>query len=276
MVADLRGVGEWGFSALVETDSSRILFDVGGHPTTVRDNAAALDVDLGGITQLVLSHNHIDHTAGLPLLRQRYGGGTFLSTAYIGPEFFLRDTIPVGMKAADSLNYISSGGKFVVVNRLTQIAPRIWLTGPIPRKYPEKNFPRNRTIRINGVRKEDVVVEDQSMVIETAKGLVLLTGCGHAGIVNTLEFVRQQFPGRPVTAVIGGMHLLDTPDEQLAWTAGKIKEAGVEYFLGAHCTGLNATYKIRELAGLSKEKCLVATVGTTFDTDRGITTGWLK
>ena len=84
MVADQKGVGEWGFSALVEADSSRILFDVGGRPTTVRDNAAELKIDLGGIRQVVLSHNHLDHTAGLTAIRRQFADGTDLA---IGKSF---------------------------------------------------------------------------------------------------------------------------------------------------------------------------------------------
>jgi len=276
MVADLRGVGEWGFSALVETDSARILFDAGGRPATVIDNARELGVDLSGIPQLVLSHNHTDHTAGLPAIRQRFPDGKTLSMVYIGPWFFLRDTIPVGMRLADSLAYVTSGGKFISVKEFRRITPGIWLTGPIPRKYPEKNYPKNRTIRLADSLQEDNIAEDVSMVIETGKGLVLLTGCGHAGIINTLEFVQQKLPGRKIVAVVGGVHLLDTPDDRLTWTAGKLKDAGIEYFIGAHCTGLNATYRIRELTGLAKTNCLVGTVGTTFDLDKGISTGWLR
>jgi 7,8-dihydropterin-6-yl-methyl-4-(beta-D-ribofuranosyl)aminobenzene 5'-phosphate synthase len=276
MLADLHGVGEWGFSALVEADSARILFDVGGRPTTVRDNAAELKIDLGGIQQVVLSHNHLDHTAGLAALRQRFPDGKTASTVYIASGFFLRDTVPVGMRVPDSLAFAASGGRFLVVDHFIKIAPGIWLTGPVPRQYLEKNYLRNRVIRTADSVREDNVSEDMSMIVETPKGLVLLTGCGHAGIVNTMAYAQRQFPGQKITAVVGGMHLLDAPDEQVSWTAGKLKEAGVQYFVGAHCTGINATYKIRELTGLSKTTCLVGSVGDTFDLEKGITVGWLR
>ena len=280
MLADTRGVGEWGFSALVETDSSRILFDVGGRPTTVRDNADEMKIDLGGIQQVVLSHNHIDHTSGLAALRQRFPDGKTFSTVYIGSGFFLRDTLAAtvgaGIRKPDSLAFAASGGRFLVVDRFTKIAPGIWLTGPVPRKNPEKNYPPNKVLHVGGSIIEDNVPEDMSMIIETPKGLVLLTGCGHAGIVNTMEYAQRQFPGQKITAVVGGFHLLAASDEQVSWTAGKFKDAGVQYFMGAHCTGLNATYRIRELTGLSKATCLVGSVGDTFDLDKGITTGWLR
>src|SRR5580692_11545152 len=90
MAADLKGVGEWGFSALVEADSSRILFDVGGRPNTVRDNAAELKADLSGIRQVVLSHNHDDHTTGLGTIRKQFPDGVTASELYIANGFFVR------------------------------------------------------------------------------------------------------------------------------------------------------------------------------------------
>ncbi len=180
------------------------------------------------------------------------------------------------MRPADSLAYTASGGKFQVIGQFTRIAPGVWLTGPVPRKYPEKNYPRNRVIRTANGTREDNISEDMSMIIETPKGLVLLTGCGHAGIVNIMDYTLLQFPGRKIVAVIGGMHLLDSPDEQIAWTAGKLKDAGVQYFIGAHCTGINATYQIRQLTGLPKTDCLVGAVGMTFDLNHGVTPGWLR
>jgi 7,8-dihydropterin-6-yl-methyl-4-(beta-D-ribofuranosyl)aminobenzene 5'-phosphate synthase len=276
MVADRKGVGEWGFSALVEADSSRILFDVGGRPNTVRDNAAELKVDLAGIRQVVLSHNHFDHTTGLSTIRQQFPDGVTASVLYIATGFFLRTADLVGMLKADSAAYVSSGGRFVVIDRPQKIGPGIYLTGPVPRRYPEKNYPPGKTLVTPSGVVEDNVPEDMSMVIRTSRGLVVLTGCGHAGIVNTLEYVAQQFPREHVIAVVGGMHLFEAKDEQLDWTANKLKTMGIQYFLGAHCTGLNSVYRIREVTGMTKENCLVGTVGTTFDIDQGIKTGWLK
>ena len=276
MVADLKGMGEWGFSALVETDSTRILFDTGGRPNTVIDNADELKMDLAGIRQVVLSHNHIDHTAGLGAIRKQFSGTG--AVVYIGSEFFLRApaSVPVGMSKVDSAAYVSSGGRFVVVSRPQEISAGIYLTGPVPRKTDEKNYPRGKTLTTaNGVI-EDNVPEDISMVIRTGRGLVVLTGCGHAGVVNTMEYVAQQFPGEKIVALVGGVHLLDAKDEQLEWTANKLKSFGIQYFIGAHCTGLNSVYRIREIAKMTKENCLIGTVGMTFDIDQGIKTGWLK
>ena len=276
MVADVKGMGEWGFSALVEADSIRILFDVGGRPNTVSDNAAELKLNLEGIRQVVLSHNHSDHTKGLVSIRQQFPDGFTASVVYIGLGFFVRTAGNVGMLKADSAAYVTSGGRFVVINRPQPIDPGIYLTGPVPRVYPEKNYAPSDKLVMPGGLVEDNVPEDMSMVIRTRRGLVVLTGCGHAGIVNILEYVGNQFPGEKILAVLGGIHLLDAKAEQLDWTANKLREAGIQYVLGAHCTGLNSIYRIREVTGMAKENCLVGTVGMTFDVDKGIKPGWLK
>src|ERR1700733_3313390 len=130
MATDLKGVGEWGFSALVETDSTRILFDVGGRPNTVRDNAAELKVNLSGIRQVVLSHNHADHTTGLGTIRQQFADGSTASVLYIANGFFVRTAGNVGMLKADSAAYVSTGGRFIIIDRPQKIAPGIFLTGP--------------------------------------------------------------------------------------------------------------------------------------------------
>ena len=94
---------------------------------------------------------------------------------------------------------------------------------------------------------------DQSLVFNTSKGLVLLSGCGHAGVVNTLTFAEKEFPSTPVYALIGGFHLFNATDQQLDWTADKFKGWGVSYLVGAHCTGIEAVYRIRQRLNLSRQ-----------------------
>lgn len=277
MLADTKGKGEWGFAALIETDSTRILFDTGKYDDVVFQNAKELGVDLSRIPALILSHNHLDHTGGAMTLRTNYKTSGSFSTVYVGQGFFNRKFVGQDpMKAFDSAAYVQSGGTIKLVGAFQKIAPGIYLTGPVPRKYPEENYPKTVFIRNKGRLIVDTLPEDMSLAIDTPQGIILLSGCGHAGIVNTLDYTRQQFPNRKIIAAIGGFHLLETNEKNLAWTAEHMKKAGVEYFIGAHCTGINAVYTIRQLTGLPADKCLVATVGTTFSTEKGIVLGWLK
>jgi 7,8-dihydropterin-6-yl-methyl-4-(beta-D-ribofuranosyl)aminobenzene 5'-phosphate synthase len=104
---------------------------------------------------------------------------------------------------------------------------------------------------------------------------VVITGCGHAGIINILTFAREEFPGEPVQAIIGGLHLFPATDQQLDWTADKMKEFKVANVLGAHCTGIEAVYRIRERLVLPRASAVVGSVGATFVLGEGIHPGQL-
>jgi 7,8-dihydropterin-6-yl-methyl-4-(beta-D-ribofuranosyl)aminobenzene 5'-phosphate synthase len=282
MLADMDGIGEWGFSALVVADGHRILFDTGARPDTVWNNARELKVDLTSIPDVILSHNHGDHTGGLIKLRRSVlnaGNPAALATTHVGEGiFWKRDVSRQGWEPMDRVRkeYEALGGKMIVYDKPRELYPGIWITGPIDRVYPEKNFGIGPGIKVqmpNGSLVEDTIAEDMSLVIDTDRGLVVLTGCGHAGIINTLQYARARIRAAPFVAVIGGLHLFQLDEEHLKWTAAKLKEFGVENFLGAHCTGVEATYRIRQLCGLSRDTAAVAAVGGGFTLGEGLHPG---
>jgi 7,8-dihydropterin-6-yl-methyl-4-(beta-D-ribofuranosyl)aminobenzene 5'-phosphate synthase len=281
MLADTDGIGEWGFSALVVADGHRILFDTGARPETVLNNARELKVDLTNIPDVILSHNHGDHTGGLTTLRRsvREKNPGALAVTHVGEGIFLtRDAPSRGWESMDRVRatYEGLGGRMVAHDRPVELYPGVWLTGPVARPYPERNFgigPGARLRMPDGSIVEDTVPEDMSLVIDTDRGLVVIVGCGHAGIINTLEYARTKVRSAPVHAVIGGTHLFQLDDEHLKWTAGKLREFGIQNFLGAHCTGIEATYRIRELCGLSRKTAAVAAVGGGFRLGEGIQPG---
>jgi len=115
--------------------------------------------------------------------------------------------------------------------------------------------------------------EDQSLIIVTDKGLVVISGCGHAGIVNTLEYARATIAPAPIYAALGGFHLYRASDDTLAWTASKLKEFGLQNLLGAHCTGIEAVYRLRQLTGLDRKTASVGAVGGGFNLATGLDPG---
>lgn len=275
-----QGMGEWGFSALVEADSIKILFDAGSHERTVLDNAKELKIDLSGVQHLILSHNHWDHTIGwLPLRKETSGlNKNALSVTHVAPGFFDPRVSANGDenngRKMDSLLYMQTGGKIVLHKNFEEIFPGIYLTGNVPRVHPEKNYPvTSKKKDAAGTIVEDNIPEDMSLIIRTEKGLVLLSGCGHSGIINTITHTQNNLKQLPVFAAIGGFHLLNNPDEQIKWTASQLKQSGIKYFMGAHCTGIEPVYQIREWAGLKRGECVVGAVGATFDLTKGFTTG---
>jgi len=276
MLAD-KGVGEWGFAALIEADRHRLLFDTGDRPETVLQNARELGIDLSTVTEVVLSHHHGDHTGGLLALRRELAKanpaalsrihvapGIFVSRRKAGsdaeanPTIALKDAVEAG------------GGVFIEHRGPVELLPGVWLTGPVPRRYPERNWgPPMSIVTARGLV-PDSIPEDMALVVNTDKGLVVVTGCGHAGTINTLEYAREVVAPGPLYALIGGLHLFAATDETLAWTAGKLRAAGLVNLLGGHCTGIEAVFRIRQLAGLTRRTAVVAAVGSSFDLDRGI------
>lgn len=272
MLADGRGVGEWGFAALAEADGRRILFDTGGRPDTIVINARELGIDLRGLQDVVLSHNHGDHTTGLITLREQLAGArihTGKGIFYSRPRQDREGNFLVANRRR------LDGLKFVEHDKPVQLASGVWLTGPVPRPHNERNFgigPTARVVTPEGTV-EDTIPEDTSLVFDTEQGLVVLSGCGHAGLANTLEYAQRAVRKAPVYAVLGGWHLFQLSDERLEWTARKMREFGVQHFLGAHCTGIEAVYRIRQMNGMSRERCVVGAVGARFDLESGIYPG---
>ncbi|MGH9390647.1 MAG: MBL fold metallo-hydrolase, partial [Vicinamibacteria bacterium] len=101
-------------------------------------------------------------------------------------------------------------------------------------------------------------------------GLVVISGCGHAGVINTLEYARKTVKDAPIHAALGGFHLYPASAETLTWTGTKLREMGLENFLGAHCTGIEAVFRLRESAGLDRAHCVVGAVGASFELGKGL------
>lgn len=291
MLTEFRGVGEWGYAALIEADGHTVLFDTGERPDTVLENAAELGIDLSRVDTVILTHNHFDHTGGLVTLRRtlKDENPSALQQTHVGDGIFLpRKLDPEAAKKLPPIpkellvsatevrdEYEALGGRFIIHEKPYELHPGMWITGPIPRVHPEKNWTPFMQIERNGSLEEDTIPEDQALVINTTKGLVVVSGCGHAGIVNTMEYARSILDEQTVHAVLGGFHLLSLPDEKVEWTGAKMHEFGVEHVQGSHCTGINAVQLLRDSADLRRDTSVVGAVGSTFKLGEGIQPGLL-
>lgn len=274
------GVGEWGFAAVLEVDGRRLLVDTGARAETVLRNAQELKIDLSTITDVVLTHNHADHTGGLLTLRRELSAKqpSALSRVHVPKGIFNPRPGPGGREGNGLLPlkapYEATGGVFIEHAGPAVLIPGVTMLGPIPRIHPERNFGSpnggavGRVLTPEGLV-EDIVAEDTSLVVDTAEGLVLISGCGHSGIVNAMEHARKTVRAAPVYTAMGGFHLFAASDETLAWTAGKLKEFGVRHLMGAHCTGIEALYRLRQLAGLARDTAIVGAVGASYTHGKG-------
>jgi 7,8-dihydropterin-6-yl-methyl-4-(beta-D-ribofuranosyl)aminobenzene 5'-phosphate synthase len=233
------GDGEWGYSALVEVD---------GHYDHV-GGLMALRRELAKINPRAISRVHV-------------GAGVF------EPRLNASGEDQNGLRLIKS-EYLATGGVFIVHDKPTEIFPGMWLTGPVPRPNSEKNWTPGLSLATPKGLIEDNVPEDSALLFDTDQGMVILTGCAHAGIVNITEFARSILGVRPIVAVIGGLHLFAASDEALAWTGAKLKSYGMQSLLAGHCTGIEATYRLRSSTGLTRKTAIVSAVGSSFTLGKG-------
>lgn len=243
-------LGEHGFAALIERPGGSVLFDT-GQGATLLHNAGRLKRDLVGVTKVALSHGHYDHTGGLrPLLEQCGPKEVFAHPEVFARRFRVKDTgesISIGIP--DSREVLTSlGASFNLTDGFREIAPGIYLTGYVPRTSGFEHGDSGLCCDESGCER-DLIPDDQSLVVDTEKGLVLILGCCHAGIVNTLEFVIHTI-GKNIYAVIGGTHLGFCSAAQLDETVQRLREYGIRKICGSHCTGFAAAARLaREFPG---------------------------
>jgi 7,8-dihydropterin-6-yl-methyl-4-(beta-D-ribofuranosyl)aminobenzene 5'-phosphate synthase len=244
-------------------------------------NAATMKIDLTTVPDVVLSHSHWDHVTGFLPLRDsvKEKNPIALARTHVAEGIFLpRHLAKTGVSFNPVLvvrpDYERGGGVFVVHPRAVQLFPGVWLTGPVSRKHDEKNWGVG-AVQLTTARGpvDDNLPEDMSLVCDTAAGLVVLTGCGHAGAINIIEHARNTVRPARVHALIGGLHLFNANDETLQWTAERLNEVGVDYFFGGHCTGLEIVYRYRRELGLDRAHAVVAAVGASFELGKGIDPG---
>ena len=272
-------VGEWGFSALVEVDGRCVLFDTGNYPDTVLRNAKSLEVDLSCVTDIVLSHFHSDHNGGLiPLLKDlRPKNPDAMRRIHVAEGFFLsrRWSSEAGAEEANQMIAIrkeleAAGVEIIEYSEPTEISPAVWVTGPVVRNHPERNYPRTVQVKMDGSWIEDYVPESQGLTIVTAEGPIVLLGCGHSGSVNLLEQVQRTIQNHSIHALMGGMHLSSANDQTLSWTAHRLSSIGIQNLMAGHCTGIEPLIRLRAGLDLTRRTAVVGAVGSRFVYGEGI------
>ncbi len=236
-------LGEWGLSILLETDGPNILFDT-GQSISASHNADILGIDLSQIDKIVLSHGHFDHTGGLRQVLRKIGKEIEIiahpdiwqakyanregEDKYIG--------IPFQRQELESL-----GARFNLTTESVRLTDNIMTTGEVPMVTDYEEIEPYLVVKEDAGFKPDKLLDDQALIINTEPGLVVILGCAHRGIINTLYHAQQLTGVKTIDTVLGGCHLMDASEERVWLTIAALKELGVQRLGVCHCTGLPAS-----------------------------------
>ncbi len=256
-------LAELGFSVYLETEKNHILFDT-GLSISAAHNADLLDIDLKGVP-IALSHGHFDHTGGLAGILKKTGP----TTIFCHPDVFARKYGEIHGKfkyigIPYSREKLETMGAFFDISRdARQIADGIWLTGEIPR-ITDFEKSENYLFVMDPTKRVDPFLDDQAIVLETEKGLIIVLGCAHSGMINTIEHARKITGKDRIFGVVGGTHLGfgGVRRERLARTIEALKGYNLKLLAVSHCTGLLAAC---ELAGKFKDRFLFNNAGTIIE-----------
>ncbi len=235
-------LGEHGFAAYIETPDRTLLFDTGQGFSLIH-NALRLQTDLKQVDSVVLSHGHFDHTGGLISFLGVHGPCNIVAHSDVLTERFRfmpvgREEKPVSIGIPWYPSYVMSrGGRFEWKKEWSEVAPGVYITGEVPRKTSfEKGDPKF-AVKKNGELVPDPFLDDYSMILDTPRGLVVILGCAHAGIINILNWVKEKTGRSKIYAVLGGTHLGFSSEEQLTNTIEALKDFSIEKLAVSHCTG---------------------------------------
>jgi 7,8-dihydropterin-6-yl-methyl-4-(beta-D-ribofuranosyl)aminobenzene 5'-phosphate synthase len=261
-------LAEHGLAFWIEYNGRRILFDA-GQGQVLEHNARELNVRLEDADAIVISHGHFDHVGGLPAaLRRDRPVDVFLHPAALAPKFTSAGNGPVrdiGMPAASHRAIASPLARVRLTERPVVVAEGVILTGPIPRVVSLEDT-GGRFFLDAACTQSDPLTDDQALVLESDRGLIVILGCGHAGIISTLRYVRELTGDRTIVAVLGGTHLINASARRIEMTIRELRQLKVQCLAPAHCTGTLAT---AALWNAFPRRCDGCHVGSTFSFDAG-------
>lgn len=244
-------LGEHGFSVLISSNKGEVLFDTGQTGRVLINNLEVLKK--GGTKDIVLSHGHYDHTGGLLGIVRR---SAITCNIYAHPMAFYRRFKKVRGKVKEigipfsKADIEEAGGIIRFSSEAQTINQWLVVTGTIERgndfERPETEF----YIEIDGKIEPDPFLDDQAVALDVkGKGIVVVTGCAHSGVVNTVEHIKRLIERRDIYAIVGGFHLNDASEERLKRTTEALKSINPKLVVPCHCTGKDATFTLKQELG---------------------------
>ena len=241
-------IAEWGLSILIEVDNLRILLDTGLGFSAVY-NAQLLGLDLSGLDTIVISHGHTDHTGGLKDVLTRTGAADIVAHPAIWDAKYAvpKDSreryigIPFNRGQLEGL-----GARFRLTKEPVWISDHVVTSGEIPLSTGYEGVGRKFYVKENGKLRPDLMPDDLALGVKTDLGLVIILGCAHRGMINTIHHFQEITGEERVYCVVGGTHLINASHERLAQTVADLRKAGIQRLGVSHCTGFQASAYLAE------------------------------
>lgn len=252
-------LAEHGLSLLLEEEGERWLFDTGQSDVYIK-NAQILGERLSDLDGIILSHGHYDHCGGLQYLNEK------MPRVYVREKAFCRK---FSVKERNQLCDIGIPWKkeqfqekLTFTETVQQIRENWFLLGGVP-QYPQlEEKPHGFLYEDGDETRQDCMEDEQFLAVKTKKGIILIIGCAHMGILNCISYAKEIFPGEKIRGIFAGMHLKDAEDKRISFTIEKLMQENLEFVAAAHCTGQRAISKMAEAFG---EKFLFCETGKIFE-----------
>ena len=240
---------EHGLSFWLKFDGKHILFDT-GQTDIIMDNADQVGINPADADAVILSHGHYDHTGGIPsVFAVAENAALYLHPNSMDAKYSKKPgrVKMVGMpeEARKVIDSLAAKNRIVMTESVTEVLPGLFVTGTIPRKTGFEDtggdFYLDKCCTV-----PDKLLDDQAIFFKTEKGLVVLLGCAHSGVVNTLDYISVLTGEKHIHAVLGGMHLAGASAKRVDLTIEALKKYDVQELGPAHCTGSSAMERFKK------------------------------
>ncbi len=243
-------IAEHGWAVYVEAEYGNFLFDT-GQGKAIINNARYFGKDLSKIKGIIISHHHADHTGGLLSVLDHTGQ----VKVYSHPDLFKNSySIRSGIERNIGIPFRreileSRGAEFIFNTDFLEIAQGMMLSGEIPRKTPFEKGDQNQVLKTNDGYIKDPLSDDQTLIFNTERGLFIILGCSHAGIVNIINHIIEKTGEKHIHTIIGGTHLGPANDEIREKSIQALKQFDIERIGVSHCTGLEVSTRLLQEFG---------------------------
>lgn len=256
-------IAEHGWAVFIETDQGNFLFDTGQGKSIV-NNTQYFNKDLSTIKGIIISHHHIDHTGGLLNVLEQidkvkvYSHPDLFKNSYVIDEGKQRNIgIPFRREILES-----RGAQFKFNNSFREIVPDLMLSGEIPRLTEFEKGSKKFLLKTKEGYTQDLIFDDQTLIVNTEKGLIIILGCSHSGIINIINHIIDKTGQNHIRTIIGGTHLGPASEETKEKTIQALKKFDIEKIGVSHCTGLETSMRLFQEFG---DRFFFCNVGSIID-----------